>query len=63
MSSRCTTYNQYLIFSIAIGAANVLTKLAHAAVIWNTIIPLARISSTKVSSVGLWWVRLKILTH
>ena len=42
------TYNQYLIFSMAIGAANVLTKLAHPAVIWKTIIPLARISSKNI---------------
>lgn len=44
-----TTHNQYRMFSIAIGAANVLTKLAHPAVIWKTIMPLARISSGRVS--------------
>jgi hypothetical protein len=30
------------------GAAKVLTKLAHPAVIWKTIIPFARISSKRV---------------
>lgn len=39
------TYNQYLIFSMATGAAKVLTKLAQPAVIWKSIIPFARISS------------------
>lgn len=48
MTGQGLTYNQYLIFSIAIGAANVLTKLAHPAVIWKTIIPLARISSKNI---------------
>jgi hypothetical protein len=32
-------------FFMAIGAANVLTKLAHPAVIWKTIMPFERMSS------------------
>lgn len=34
------TYNQYRMFFMAVGAANVLTKLAHPAVICQNIIPL-----------------------
>ena len=40
-----STYNQYLMFSMAIGAANVLTKLAHPAVSLYIIMPFARMSS------------------
>lgn len=39
------TYNQYLMFSMAMGAAKVLMKLAQPAVIWNSIMPLALMSS------------------
>jgi hypothetical protein len=39
------TYNQYLMFFMAVGAAKVLMKPAHPDVIWKNIIPLARISS------------------
>lgn len=42
---RIRTHNQYLMFCMATGAANVLTKLAHPAAIWKTIMPLALMSS------------------
>lgn len=41
------THNQYLMFSIAMGAAKVLMKLAQPAVIWKSIMPLALMSSYK----------------